>query len=186
MKISIVSFSGRSDGNCSRIAAALRQKFEGEHQVTVFDFSVLSVTPCGRCRYECFQTRENCPYLSDAEFTLWDTIVNSDRALFVVPNYNDYPCANFFAFQERSQCYFGHHQSLQKQYLAVRKKFIVVSNTNQEHFTEIFHSHVPEGQTPDILFLSAKKYHKRSIQGDLLDVDEVKKTIFHFFEIWDI
>lgn len=78
MKISIVSFSGRSDGNCSRIAAALRQKFEGEHQVTVFDFSVLSVTPCGRCRYECFQRRENCPYFSDAEFTLWDTIFNSD------------------------------------------------------------------------------------------------------------
>ena len=39
-------------------------------------------------------------------------ITDSDLSYFIVPNYCDYPCANFFIFNERSQCFFQHHPEL--------------------------------------------------------------------------
>lgn len=179
MKVCIVPFSGRPGGNCSRIAEIIRQK---EREAAVYDFSALSITPCGRCSYECFQQREKCPYFSDPEFTICEAIANSDLAYFIVPNYCDYPCANFFIFNERSQCYFQHREDLMNQYLAVRKKFIVVSNTEQNNFTTAFCQHIPETSSPDILFLSAKQFGKVSIRGDLMDSDNAKEMIFRFID----
>lgn len=179
MKVCIVSFSGRSGGNCSRIAEGIRQK---KGDATVYDFSALSITPCGRCRYECFQQREKCPHFDDPEFTICEAIAHSDLAYFIVPNYCDYPCANFFIFNERSQCYFQNREDLLNQYLAVRKKFIVVSNTEQNNFTTAFCQHIPETSAPDVLFLSAKQFGKISIHGDLMDSENAKEMIFRFID----
>lgn len=182
MKVCIISFSGRSGGNCGSIAGALRQWWEGKGQVSFYDFSALTVTPCGRCGCECFQAREHCPYFSDPEFSICDAITGSDLAYFVLPNYCDYPCANFYIFNERSQCYFQHHAPLLEQYLAVRKRFIVVSNTGRENFTAAFRYHVQEGLEPDVLFLSAREFHKVSIRGDLMDSTEAREALLRFVE----
>lgn len=179
MKVCIVSFSGRPGGNCSRIAEIIRQK---KAEAVVYDFSSFAITPCGRCHYECFEQREKCPHFSDPEFAVCDAIVNSDFAYFIIPNYCDYPCANFFIFNERSQCYFQNRGDLLNQYLSVRKKFIVVSNTNQNNFTAAFCQHIPETFTPDILFLSAKQFGKISIRGDLTDSENVKELILNFID----
>lgn len=128
MKVCIVPFSGRPGGNCSRIAEIIRQK---EREAAVYDFSALSITPCGCCNYECFQQREKCPHFSDPEFTICEAIANSDLAYFIVPNYCDYPCANFFIFNERSQCYFQHREDLLNQYLAVRKNSLWSATPNR-------------------------------------------------------
>ena len=180
MKVCVISFSGRSGGNCSSIAKELQQRWQ-ENSV-VYDFSSFTITPCGRCRCECFQARENCPYFSDPEFAICDSITSSGLSCFIIPNYCDYPCANFFAFNERSQCFFQHHQHLLDQYLAVRKKFIVVSNTNQANFISTLRYHVPEGAEPDILFLPAKRFHKVSIHGDLMDAPEARESVLRFVE----
>ena len=94
---------------------------------------------------------------------------NSDLAYFILPNYCDYPCANYFIFNERSQCYFQGSDYLLLQYLGVKKKFIAVSNTNQANFLIAFEYQINEGEKPDALFLSAKRYGKRSIDGNLTD-----------------
>lgn len=180
MSLCVLSFSGRSGGNCGRIAARLREHWSGKTEVEVYDFSTFRITPCGACGYQCFESREGCPHFGDPEFTLCETVSASDCAYFIVPNYCDYPCANFFIFNERSQCCFQHHPELLEQYLAAPKKFIVVSNTGRDNFTAAFRYHVPEGREPDVLFLSAKQYGKVSIRGDIMDAPEAWEALREF------
>lgn len=115
------------------------------------------------------------------EHTLLDAVVHSEFAYFIIPNYCDRPCANFFLFDERSQCLFQHQPELADAYIQVPKKFLVVSNTEQETFRTLLVSHTIG--PPDILFLPASHYGKISIAGDLLssaqaaaDVDAFAQT----------
>lgn len=181
MKLTIVSFSGRENGNCAKIARLLQEKLT-EHNVTVHDFSSLSLSPCGRCHCECFQDRTRCPYFADPAYAIYDAVTHSDLAIYILPNYSDFPCANFFAFNERGQCYFQHHPQLERQYLGVRKKFVVVSNTGKENFLAVLRDHV-DGGAPDILFLAAKRYGKISIKGDLMDAAQARSDLIDFLTL---
>lgn len=175
MNICAVSFSGRSDGNCVKIAELIRKRFDG--CVSVFDFSASDISPCGKCGYDCFEKAENCPYINDSVYGIYEAVTESDMTFFIVPNYCDYPCSLFFAFNERSQCYFQKNPARLEKYLSVRKKFIVVSNTNRENFVAAFRYQVAEGAEPEILFLSAKRFGKKSINGDITDSEEAEELI---------
>ena len=179
-KTCIISFSARPGGNCQSIAEELQKRSKSDEKVKAYDFSDIAITPCGRCGYECFRERESCPYFSDPEFSICDSIANSDCTYFIVPNYCDYPCANFFIFNERSQCYFQRHPEQLERYLSAKKKFIVVSNTGRDNFTAAFRYHVQEGAEPDILFLSAREFGRVSIRGDLMSSPEAQKTLLRF------
>ncbi len=61
-----------------------------------------------------------------------EAIVRSEITYFIVPNYCDYPCSNYYVFNERSQCYFQGKPALLDDYLKVPKRSIVVSNTNED------------------------------------------------------
>ena len=141
MKTCVISFSSRADGNCAAIADCVQETL-GAEGLTRFDFSGLSVHGCGACHCECFRQREACPYFADDAFRLNEAAALADRAVFIVPNYCDFPCSNFFLFNERSQCCFNGHAELADRYLAVPKKFIVVSNTGRENFLAAFRDHV--------------------------------------------
>lgn len=184
MKISVISFSGRQGGNCSRIAEELCKSLSRtpNEEVKSYELSELTLTPCGGCGYECFEDREQCPYFGDSVFKLYEAVTESDLTYFIVPNYCDYPCSLFFAFNERGQCYFQKRQDRLDKYLAVKKKFIVVSNTNRDNFTAAFLYHVEETSEPDILFLEAKRFHKVSIRGDLMDSEEAREAVRQFAE----
>ena len=108
MNVLVISFSGRSGGNCDSISDYIAQRNEPE--CTIFKFSEQKIHPCGGCRYECFG-KEPCPYLADPEYELLESICQSDLTYFVIPNYCDYPCANYFIFKERSQCFFREGRS---------------------------------------------------------------------------
>lgn len=101
MKTCMISFSSRADGNCAAIADCVQETLGGEG-LTRFDFSRLSVHGCGACHCECFRQREACPYFADDAFRLNEAAALADRAVFIVPNYCDFPCSNFFLFNERS------------------------------------------------------------------------------------
>lgn len=180
MKICIISFSGRENGNCGSIAKELEKLYKND--VKTYDFSALALTPCTGCGYECFASGENCPYFGDPVFEIYDTITKSDLTYFIVPNYCDYPCSLFFAFNERSQCYFQKREDRLVKYLAAKKKFIVVSNTNRDNFTAAFQYHLEENSQPDILFLEARRFHKISIFGDLMKSEEARETVRQFAE----
>lgn len=173
--VTILSFSSRKDGNSAKIA-----KFLGENiqNATVYSFADFYIEPCGKCDYQCFVNRLDCPFIGDMEYPLLEAICSSEMVYFVVPNYCDYPNANYFIFNERSNCFFQGQTDLLEQYLNVPKKFVVVSNSQSDHFLEAFTQQVNE--TPEILFLHAKQFGKRAIDGDLLDSKEVERKLKAF------
>lgn len=170
--VTIISFSSRKDGNCAKISEFIK---ENVPQAQIYSFADFQIRPCGNCGYKCFQNRLACPQIGDMEYRLLEAVCQSEKAYFVVPNYCDYPCGNFFIFNERSQCFFQGREDLLEQYLRIPKEFVVVSNTGRENFLEAFTQHT-SGQ-PKVLFLSAKAFGKQSIAGDLLPSEAVENAI---------
>ena len=175
MSICVVSFSSRKNGNCERIGEFVCSLLP---DAKLYSFADFEIHPCGNCNYECFEKSTGCPWVRDKEYEILDAITNSSLTYFIVPNYCDYPCANFFIFNERSLCYFQNREDLLNAYERVPKKVIVVSNTNREHFQEAMKYHAE--CEPEILFLSAKKYGKRSTDGDLLTSEQAARDLRKF------
>lgn len=174
-RVLIICFSGRKNGNCEQISDFLKEVSE---DAEIFRFSENSIQPCGDCRYQCFDDNRMCPHIDDAEFGLLRSVALSDEVYFVVPNYCDYPCANFFIFNERSQVFFQGYSERLREYEAIPKKFIVVSNADSPNFAAAFDYHCV-GE-PEILYLSAKKYGRQSINGDILKSEEAQWDILNF------
>lgn len=175
MHVCIISFSSRADGNCAQIARYIKSHYDS---AVLYLFSDFSISPCGTCDYECFKNNADCPNINDMENKLLEAVSQCDLAYYVVPNYCDYPCANYFIFNERSQCFFQQREDRLAVYEKVPKKFIAISNTDQDNFIKAF-SYQVEG-TPDTLFLRAKDYGKKSINGDLLSCEKVKTIVSEF------
>ncbi len=111
---------------------------------------------------------------------LLEAICDADEAYLVVPNYCDHPCANFYIFNERSNCWFQNHPERLEQYLQVRKKFIVVSSGNQESFETAFRQHVEAA--PEILYISAKHFGEPSSLQNILQLDQAKLKLLGFLK----
>lgn len=153
MKISVISFSGRSDGNCSQIAAYLKDLY-GE-DCTVYRFSDFQITPCGNCDHQCF-AGQPCPHLGDMEASLQEAVAYSDLSYFILPNYCGYPCSNFFVFNERCVCWTWGRQDRVDAYNQAKKKAIVVSNSAADNFKLALSYHGMKEE--DLLFLESRKY----------------------------
>ena len=163
MGVCVVSFSSRRNGNCSQIGKYVSSLLT---DVTLYDFADFTINACGNCNYQCFDNGNNCPHIRDKEREILDSITNSSLTYFVVPNYCDFPCSNFFAFNERSLCYFSNNEKLLTAYLQVPKKFIVVSNGSVINFKTAFSYHT-DGEA-DILRISTKRYGKSGTEANLL------------------
>ena len=178
MRICIVSFSGRQGGNCARIAREIESCLTGA-EVALFDLSEQPLHPCGQCRAECFEDRRACPHIGDVEVPLLDAMTHSDTAYLVVPNHCDYPGSLYFAFNERSLCYFSGHEELLEQYAGVRKRFVVVSGGETARFEEAFRQQTGDA-APEMLVLSPRGYGRRSIAGDLMDDERARQAVRAF------
>ncbi|HOG01744.1 MAG: hypothetical protein BWY35_02153 [Firmicutes bacterium ADurb.Bin248] len=179
MKTCVIDFSARANGNCASIAEFILSQ-SGGSDAEVFHFSSIDINPCGKCNYECFKTREDCPYIEDDLCRIYESVMASGIAYFIVPNYCDYPCSNYFAFNERGQCFFQNREQILEKYLNKKKKFIVVSNTAKENFRTAFHYQVRENESPDILFISARHFKRNSIDGDLMTSGGAKSLLHDF------
>ncbi|MCH5151853.1 MAG: hypothetical protein J1F65_04255 [Clostridiales bacterium] len=177
MSVCIVSFSSRKNGNCDRISEFVSSLYPNAKR---YNFSKVKVNACGDCKYQCFERGDKCPHARDKEREILDAITNSELSIFIVPNYCDYPCSNYFVFNERGICYFQKNDELLTKYLEVPKKFIVVSNTNQDHFRQAFR-YQTSGE-PDVLFLAAYEHGKISTDGDLITSSEVTEDLREFLD----
>lgn len=171
----IISFSSRKQGNCDQIAEFLSIMHDS---VKIYRFSEFRLQPCGTCQYECFQKDETCPYSADREQDILDAICSSDVAYFVIPNYQDYPCSNFFIFQERMQGYFHVHPEHRKAFHRVKKRFLVISNTITENFHRIAQQY--GAAETDILILKSRKFGLSSIKDQIATTREVQLLIHEF------
>ena len=176
--ITILSFSGREDGNSIRVANVIAEAI-GRENTQIIDFSKANIEPCGHCHCDCFLPEGKCP-VGDDVVDIYQKITESEQVFFVLANYCGYPNANYFAFNERSSSYFLRNRELLAKYLAVPKKFIVISNSNQEKFTELMQYQVSNGTTPEMLFLSSGKFKVSSFAGNLMDVPEAWSLVTTF------
>ncbi len=179
MNIAILHFSARDTGNCAAITRQLAQLHKGEH-CTIFPMAQADITPCRGCHYECFANAASCPYAHDDVRRIYQAILEADLAYFVLPNYADYPPAVYFAFNERSQCVFQGNEALLNAYLAVPKRFIVVSNQPTPSFDALPQYHISEGLTPALLYLPPRHFCQHSIDGRMMDNPEAQEKLAAF------
>lgn len=174
--VSIIVFSPRRSGNCGNIARYISNYHEDK--VNVFQADREMLAPCGNCAYECLTPGKTCPQLDEGFRAMMDLLCDSKMVYFVVPNFCGYPCANYFAFNERTVGYFDMDREKMKRYMQIPKKFIVVSNT--EGFETAMQQQTSD--EPRILYLKSGKYGKRSTAGDILDSVEAVADLKRFLE----
>ncbi len=178
----IVSFSSRKGGNCEQISNYVAGLYP-RSDVRMYAFSDFSISPCGSCGYECFRNSEDCPHIADQEAQLLKDVCSAGEAIFIVPNYCDHPCANFYIFNERSLCYFQGHPSRLEQYLRIPKKFLVVSNSESGSFRAAFVQHTTE--EPNILYLRARNCGSSSINTAWPQKPQIQGMIADFMNSMD-
>lgn len=88
-----------------------------------------------------------------------NAIMASDLVYFILPNYCGFPCASYFAFNERSVGFFNEDKSVLNRYLIVPKRFVIVSNTESQTFVEAMQQQVSD--EPEILYLKSRNYGKK-------------------------
>ena len=94
----MISFSGREDGNCDRIAKYIAK--EVDKIIYLRDKNIHS---CANCKYECFEG--DCVYRDDDIYGIYDEMCNYDKVIFLVPMYCGNPSSLYFIFNERCQDY---------------------------------------------------------------------------------
>lgn len=176
MNVQILSFSARREGNCDGIVRAIAEHHAVD-AVTVHRLAEMDISPCRECRYECFR-QEACPHAGDELIPLYAALSQADLAYFVLPNYCDAPPAMYFAFNERSAYYFGGREDLLQAYLSVPKRFVVVSGSELPIFGQLLQQHAAE--EPDILFLAARDYGQKSLEGRLMENEEARDKLLHW------
>jgi len=174
--ITILNFSARANGNCAAISRFVEDyyKYAITRTYTVNNI----IAPCRNCNYSCLKVGEQCPEITKEYKELMETLMQSQLIFFIVPNFCGFPCSNYFTFNERTVGYFNKSKERMESYMNIPKRFIIISNTESEVFTEAMAQ-----QTfckPDILYLKTSRYRKRSIDGDLLDSTEAKDELDKF------
>lgn len=175
----ILIFSGRKNGNCHDIGEYIKQYYGNGEIYRINDCFM----PCHHCDYECLRPDAHCPQLDDSQKAVFDAVINADIAYYVIPNFCGFPAASYFAFNERSVGYFDGDTQVLEAFLAVKKCFVVVSNS-EENFSAALYQQVPE--KPDVLYLKSGKYRKLSIDGDLMESEEARQDLEAFLAEVDL
>lgn len=174
--IVIIRFSDRPNGNCNAIASYIQGHLQSK---TIKSYKITEKTmhPCGNCDYECLKTGSACPNLTAEQKVIYDSICNADLVYYIVPNYCGFPCANYYAFNERSVGYFNSDRALMQKFMSVKKRFIIVSNTEGRNFESAM---MQQAKELEIMYLKTGKYGKKSIAGDLMESEAAKDDLQAF------
>ena len=177
-KVTILNFSSRKQGNCANIGAFIATYHS---QDTVQSYVIdENFKTCGGCDYECLQPSAKCPNVTAYQHQVMTSVMESDLTYMIVPNYCGVPCANYYAYNERSVGFFNMDRALMGQYMTAKKRFIIVSNTENAAFDQAMRQQTKD--EPNVLYMKTSKYGKRSTAGDILDSDEAKADLQAFLE----
>ena len=174
--IIILNFSGRKSGNCASVADVLKELHNGTNvrDVRVSD----KFHPCTDCDYECLRIGGKCPALDPEVEAIMQSVCDSDIVYYVIPNYCGVPCANYYAFNERSVGWFGGDREKMKRYMSAEKRFVFITNTMSEAFKDVVRQQC--SGNAEVLQLASRKYSKHSIDGDILDSKEAFDELERF------
>ena len=175
-KIMILNFSSRNNGNCASVAGAI-EKIYNRTNVRIVRVCE-HFRPCSDCDYECLRDGEKCPAADHDSDSVMEAICDSDITFFVIPNYCGVPCANYYAFNERSVGWFNGERNKLDRFMAAEKRFVFISNSMSEAFKGVIEQQCA-GRS-DVLQLASRKYSRRSIDGDILSSKEALEALEHF------
>ena len=171
----IISFSGRSKGNCDQIA----EYISSENSRIVY-FRDLNIHACSGCQYECFAGA--CKYRSDDIYGLYESMIQYDRVILLVPMYCGNPASLYFTFNERSQDYFMHNDT----YDEIIKRLYIIGIYGKAETTP---DYIPslEKWFPDTPYLNRvlgieRHLYDQKIKDQILDIEEVKTKITKFLK----
>lgn len=172
----IVSFSGRRDGNCDKIAKYVSLKDD-----LILYMREICTQPCADCDYECMSNQ--CKYYGDGIHSLFEQFHIADKIYFIVPMYCGNPSALYFILNERSQGYFMQNEAQYEN--MVEKLYIIgVYGSAEEYpiFLKFFAwQYGFTNMEKHVLGLERHKYNQR-MNGFLLDEDDVKLKIDEFID----
>ncbi len=111
-----VSFSARDTGNCSKIIDFLKAPRD-----KVICYKDLKTHRCGSCDYECMSTR--CKYRDDDVYGLYESLLEYEKVILLVPMYCGNPSSLYFSFNERGQDFFMRRE---RDYLSIAEKLFII------------------------------------------------------------
>ena len=170
----IVSFSGRADGNCDRIAEYISSKND-----LILFMREVSTQPCANCNYECMSGQ--CKYRSDGIYSFFEKLSLADRIFYIVPMFCGNPSALYFIMNERCQDYFMQNGS---QYEKMLEKLYIIgvygnAEDSPDFLTFFARQYNFENVEKHILGLERHKYNQK-MEDFLLDEDEVRVKLNEF------
>ncbi len=177
----IISFSGRKDGNCDRIAKFIFKKTD-----KIIFFRDLNVHCCSHCDYECFGT--GCKYRDDGIYDIYESMISFEKIILIVPMYCGNPSSLYFIFNERSQDFFLCHG---EQYETIISRLYIIGIYGDREKTPDF---IPcfekwfacSSYTDRVLGIERHPYDQK-LHDSILNIDEVKNKITNFiFETKEI
>jgi len=184
VKILGVVFSARKEGNCLKCVKYCLERFkEYEFETDVINVFEMEIKPCTHCNYECFTGRE-CPVGDDVN-KIYEECFDADILIFAIPTYGGHLSSLYLAFTERAQAIFENYQEFEEK---LRKKinFIIFGNLTaggDMALHEALYNFANLDFQPETLIFPAREYGKNSIDGDLIEVPEVKRRLDRFIEV---
>ncbi len=184
MKILGITFSARKEGNCLRCIKYCLDKFK-EHgfEAEIVDAYDVEISPCSHCNYECFSSKK-CP-IEDNVLEIYKKCGVADILIFTIPTYGGHLSSIYFAFAERSQAIFKSFGECAERLLK-KINFIIIGNLSaggDMALHEALYNFVNLDFWPETLLFPAREYGRSSINGDLIEVPEVKRRLDRFVEI---
>jgi len=169
-----ISFSARESGNCAQIIDFLKTP-----QDKAIFYKDLNSRGCSECGYECLKTQ--CKYRDDDVYGLYDSFKLYEKVVLIVPMYCGNPSSLYFAFNERSQDFFMHHED---DYTAFAQRLFIIgvygSKKESPDFISCFEKWF-EGTPFENHVLGIERHvYRQSMSDSVLDIDAVRSALSEF------
>ena len=178
-----ISFSGRRNGNCDRCLSYCLDRLARQNFATtavhLYDHSVY---PCGKCGYICFHG-SLCP-IQDSMAGIVGQCSQADVILWALPTYRGHLPAAYYAFSERLEGYVQRGMDI-GDIIHRKVQIILIGNRcagADTALTEALSDFADRPFCPESILLSSRDYHKKSIQGDMIDAEPVRHRLDRFID----
>lgn len=169
----IISFSGRTNGNCDQIASFISTQYD-----KIVYFRDLNIHSCADCDYECFD--KECKYRDDDVYALYESMLSFDKVVLIVPMYCGNPLSLYFIFNERCQDFFMHNDTYEA---ILQKLYIIGIYGNKEKspgFIPILEKWFVNSPYIDRVLGIERHTYGQKMSDCILDIAEVKTQILTF------
>lgn len=181
MRVLGVSFSGRQHGNCDRcLGYCLEQLAAKDADTAAVYIREHPVRPCTDCEYACF-SGALCP-IHDSMDDIFDQCDRADVILWALPAYRGHLPSAYFAFSERLEGYVQRGVDIEATILK-KAHIILIGNSTAGADTardEVLADFGPF--SPAFVMLSSRDYHRRSIDGDMIEAEPVRQELDRFIQ----